>query len=179
MLSYALGGVRTKKILIGEEKDPEIREDEAAIKERKRYSYRWGTGEATKDREIAVSRELQKYQSQVNQTLVNRLVRVLADNNLNIRMLVAADYWFRGNENPKIFTQDMYLTSNLSFNNMSRTSFPDKNLKWDQDSLIALTSYAHFLRENVYRETDDIVVITDSSDDDNYGGAYNYDGDDD
>lgn len=116
----------------------------------------------TRDKSIIV--QLSNY-ADPPQSIIDRLTTVLDDNDFNIRMLVAADIWYRGNNTPNVFNPNMFKKENNQvFLQMSNTSFgPDK--KWNRDSLGTLLIYGNYLKNNVYKETDKIIIAPDNESD--------------
>lgn len=148
MLSYALGSLKI-------DKDESREDDSLPDKANKGY----GVFGFIKSREISVLKELERYGQTSDKDTLKRLTEVLETNNFNVKMLVAADFWFQGNNKPKKFTQEMFTDSNFYFLQMKSISFQDKKV-WDQDSLTTLITYAKYLRDHVYLESDDIEIFT-------------------
>lgn len=167
MLSYSLGSLKIE--------NREIETEEASRKTFKGAGF-FGF---IKNREISVAKELEKYGPIKGTELLRRLTDVLTNNNFNVRMLVAADHWFRGNDKPRVFTPEMFTTNNIHFLEMSVTSYGSKKV-WDRDALTTLLTYAKYLQTHVYPESQDIEVVEASAEDqddfDNFGfGDYGND----
>lgn len=173
MLSYALGSLKIER---NENKDSET--GDASQKLFKGN----GVFGFIKNREISVAKELEKYGQIRGTELLKRLTDVLTLNNFNVRMLVAADHWFRGNDKPRIFTPEMFTTNNIHFLEMSAISYGNKKV-WDRDALTTLLTYAKYLQTHVYPESQDIeVLMVDKTDEDfeqfgfgDYGNEEEYD----
>jgi hypothetical protein len=147
MLSYALGSLK-----IGKEESKE--EDFLNNKTNKGF----GVFGFIKSREISILKELEKYGQSSDKDTLRRLSKVLDTNNFNVKMLVAADYWFQNNDKPKIITPEMFTDSNFHFLKMKSISFGEKK-NWDNDAITTLITYAKYLRDNFYKESDDIEVL--------------------
>ena len=119
-----------------------------------------------KTREASVMKELEKYGNIRTETL-ERLVKILDENNFNVRMLVAADSWYRGNEYPDIFTPEMFTNENIHFLGMSSISFGGKR-NWDKNSFSTLLVYANYLKNNVYNASSVIELAQNSDSEDDY-----------
>ena len=144
MLSYSLGSLKFNKNNIIETN---------VYKSQKKaggFSY-------IKTQEMSIIKELEKYGKYKIDT-VRRLTKILEDNNFNVRMLIAADNWYRGNGNPKLFTSDMFTPANLPFAEITEISRTKK--VWSDDSIKTLIIYANYLKNNVYNETDNIKVVS-------------------
>lgn len=148
MLSYALGTIKIENFEEKDYYDSKFFREDGFIK----------------NKEVSVSRELEKY-GNVRPDLLRRLTNVMIKNNFNVAALVAADHWFRGNNKPKIFLPEMFTTSNVPFLNISSISYENKKI-WNKDAFTTLITYAKYLRDNVYLQSDDIKVVDKESDED-------------
>lgn len=113
--------------------------------------------------ENSIIRELEKY-NKVDNDILNQLNNVLSRNKFNVRMLVAADIWFRGNNYPQTFKHEYFEKNNYPLISITKASFDGKR-NWDKDSLFSLIIYANFLKNTIYKITDDVIVITPDEDD--------------
>lgn len=146
MLSFALGSLKIEK--------SEDKEDIFTEKQNK------GSGifGFIKNREISVLKELEKYGSNVDKETLKILSDVLDKNNFNVRMLVATDYWFRGNNRPKVFTPEMFSESNIYFLEIKSIIKEDKK-NWEFETLATIITYAKYLRDHVYTESGEIGEV--------------------
>lgn len=118
-------------------------------------------------REPSIRRQLENFgYMSPSDSFVERLKEILDDNKFNIRFFLAADLWFVANDKPKVFTKDMFTPYNPSFLKVTNVIFGDGKKGWNFDSLSSFVTYAKFIRDNLYRETDNIIVVEEDSDDD-------------
>lgn len=117
-----------------------------------------------KTREASIIKELDKY-DKPQQEIIDRLNDILDNNDFNIKMLVAADIWYRGNDLPTKFTPEMFTMANSAFSKITENSF-EGNKVWDRDSLGTLLTYANYLKQNVYIQSGRIIVESGSKDND-------------
>lgn len=156
MLSYALAA--SSKINLTSGGDPS--------KDKKNYTS--GLFDYLNDKKIQITREFQKY-GDYNPDLVEVFKEILENNDFNVTMFVAAYKWYIGNGSPKVFTSDMFTSSNKSFSYISSVGFEGKKT-WNQDSYKTLIIYGNFIRNNniqVKKEDYKITVDDENPDDDN------------
>lgn len=94
-----------------------------------------------------VIKELQRYSQNYQEKTARFLMDIPNSQFLNTRMLVAAYYWFSGNDFPKTFTPDMFTTHNLPFAEILETSYPEDK-EWKREQLMSLITYAMLIRRN-------------------------------
>jgi hypothetical protein len=125
-----------------------------------------------KPREPNIIRELERYSTYANPDTVRKFGEILDNHNFNIKMLVAADYWFQGNDKPEVFTKDLFKSNNIPLINITTQSFESNKKKWDSDSYISLLTYANFLKKTLYNTTGETEVLAEDSEEDlfDYGG---------
>lgn len=119
-------------------------------------------------RKDSVIRELEKY-GHIKSEILNKLTEILDNHNLNVRMLVAADFFYRGNDYPEKLTPELFSMNNINLLKISSISFGE-NKVWDKDSLSTLLTYCKFLKDNLYSISETTYVAEETSDnEDEYG----------
>ncbi len=95
----------------------------------------------------SIKQQLKRYSSTYQETTAKFLLDIPGSEHLNTKMLVAAYYWFTGNESPEQFTPDMFTMDNTSFAEITLKSF-EESQEWKTDRLISLVTYAMLIRRN-------------------------------
>lgn len=94
-----------------------------------------------------IKQQLKRYSSTYQESTAKFLLDIPGSEHLNTKMLVAAYYWFTGNESPDLFTPDMFTMDNTSFVEITLKSFEDSQ-EWTTNRLISLSTYAMLIRRN-------------------------------
>lgn len=121
-----------------------------------------------------VKNEIMKYEggdSVPDSQEIKEILYVAVNRKMNIRLLVAANYWYLNNGQPKEFTPDLISRSNPYFNQVTEVLYDGNYDLWDKENLTSFFIYANYIRLTLFDRMSELVsseideVIFDDEDD--------------